>query len=332
MLKFILNRIVVAIPTLIMVSIVSFVIIQLPPGDYLTSYVAQLREQGDVLDEAELRALEERYGLGQPIYVQYWKWISGILFEGDFGYSLEWRVPVSSLIGQRILLTFVLSLSTMLFTWSLAIPIGILSATRQYSLIDYLSTFFGFIGLGVPNFMLALVLMWVSFAYFDTSVGGLFSPEYLDAPWSFAKIWDMFKHLWIPMIVLGTSGTAALIRTLRANLLDELHKPYVTTARAKGLLERKLVWKYPVRVALNPFVSTVGWQLPNLISGTTITAVVLSLPTTGPLLLRALTSQDMYLAGSFLLVLSTLTIIGTLLSDLLLAVVDPRIRFEGSER
>ena len=332
MLKYIVNRVTLAIPTLVMVSIVSFIIIQLPPGDYLTSYVAQLREQGDVVDEVELRQLEERYGLGQPIYVQYWKWISGILFELDFGYSLEWRVPVKSLLGQRILLTFVLSLSTMLFTWTLAIPVGVLSATKQYSLIDYVSTFFGFLGLGVPNFMLALVLMWISFAYLDTSVGGLFSPEFVEAPWTWARVWDMLKHLWIPIIVLGTSGTAGLIRTMRANLLDELHKPYVTTARAKGLTEAKLVRKYPLRVALNPFISTVGYQLPALISGTTITAVVLSLPTTGPLLLRSLTSQDMYLAGSFLLILSTLTVIGTLLSDLLLAWVDPRIRLGGRAR
>jgi len=325
MLKYVFNRSLIAIPTLIAVSIVSFVIIQLPPGDYLTSYVATLREQGDTVDEGELQQLEERYGLGKPIYVQYWKWISGIL-QGDFGVSLEWRMPVSYLIGQRLLLTFVVSLSTLLFTWVLAIPIGILSATRQYSIIDYLATFFGFLGLGIPNFMLALVLMWVSFAYFNTSVGGLFSPEFVDAPWNWARIWDMTKHLWIPIIVLGTSGTASLIRIMRANLLDELRKPYVTTARAKGLTERRTVWKYPVRVALNPFVSTVGWSLPTLVSGTTITAVVLSLPTTGPLLLRALISQDMYLAGSFLLMLSVLTVVGTLISDILLAWVDPRIR------
>jgi peptide/nickel transport system permease protein len=325
MLKYILNRIVIAIPTLILVTIVSFVIIQLPPGDYLTSYVASLRDQGDVIDETELQQLEERYGLGQPIYVQYWKWMSGI-FQGDFGVSLEWRIPVAELIGQRLLLTFVISLTTLLFTWTLAIPVGVLSATRQYSIVDYAATFFGFLGLGVPNFMLALVLMWIAFAYFDSSVGGLFSPEYLDAPWSPAKVWDMIKHLWIPIIVLGTSGTAGLIRIMRANLLDELRRPYVTTARAKGVTERTAVWKYPVRVALNPFISTVGWSLPALVSGTTITAVVLSLPTTGPLLLRALISQDMYLAGSFLLMLSVLTIVGTLLSDILLALVDPRIR------
>lgn len=331
MLRFIFKRSLMAIPTLIAISIVSFIVIQLPPGDYLTSYVARLREQGDAVDDAELKQLEERYGLGQPIYVQYLKWMRGIS-RGDFGQSMEWRVPVSQLLGQRILLTFVLSLSTMLFTWTLAIPIGVLSATRQYSVIDYLATFFGFLGLGVPDFMLALVLMWIAFAYLGKSVGGLFSPEFVEAPWSWARVWDLIEHLWIPIIILGTSGTAGLIRTMRANLLDELHRPYVTTARAKGLDERKVVWKYPVRVALNPFVSTVGWALPGLISGATIVSVVLNLPTTGPLLLRALTSQDMYLAGSFLLILSSLTVIGTLLSDILLAWVDPRIRFEGRGR
>jgi len=327
MLKYILNRAVIAIPTLIAVSIVSFIVILLPPGDYLTSYVATLRAQGDTISESELLALQQRYGLGQPVYIQYLKWMGGIL-HGDFGVSLEWRMPVGQLIGQRLLLTFVISLTTLLFTWTLAIPIGILSATRQYSLLDYTASFFGFVGLGIPNFMLALVLMWVAYAYFGASVGGLFSPEYLDAPWSLAKLWDMLRHLWIPVVVLGTSGTAGLIRIMRANLLDELRKPYVTAARAKGLAERRTVWKYPVRVALNPFVSTVGWSLPTLISGSTITAVVLSLPTTGPLLLRALISQDMYLAGSFLLTLSFLTVVGTLISDILLAWVDPRIRLE----
>lgn len=331
MLKYIFRRTLVAIPSLIAISIFSFIIIQLPPGDYLTSYVTGLRATGDIVDEQEIQVLTERYGLGKPIYVQYWRWITGVL-HGDFGYSMEWRLPVSQLIGQRLLLTFILSLTTILFTWSLALPIGVFSATHQYSLVDYVATFFGFLGLGVPNFMLALVLMWISFAYFGNSVGGLFSPEFVEAPWSLARIWDLGKHLWIPIFVLGTGGTAGLIRTMRANLLDELRKPYVTTARAKGLAERRLVRKYPVRVALNPFVSTVGYSLPALISGTTITAVVLSLPTTGPLLLRALTSQDMYLAGSFLLALSALTVIGTLISDILLAWVDPRIRFGGRDR
>lgn len=331
MLQYIIRRILIAIPTLIAISIISFVVIQLPPGDYLTSYIANLRASGDTLDAEELRILAERYGLGQPIYVQYLRWMRGVL-HGDFGYSLEWRVPVSQIIGERLLLTFVLSLSTILFTWTLAIPIGVLSATRQYSVADYVATFFGFIGLGVPDFLLALVLMWVAYAYFGQSVGGLFSPEFIDAPWSWARVWDMIKHLWIPMLILGTQGTAGLIRTMRANLLDELHKPYVITARAKGLPERKVIWKYPVRVALNPFISTVGWSLPALVSGATIVSVVLSLPTTGPLLLRALTSQDMYLAGGFLMMLSVLTVIGTLLSDILLAWSDPRIRFEERAR
>ena len=330
MLKYILRRTLVAIPSLIAISVFSFIIIQLPPGDFLTSYMISLRATGDQVDDQEIEWLTERYGLGKPVHVQYWRWITGVL-RGDFGQSMEWEMPVSQLIGQRLLLTFIISLTTILFTWSLALPIGVFSATHQYSLVDYVVTFFGFLGLGVPNFMLALVLMWISFAYFGASVGGLFSPEFVEAPWNWARIWDLAKHLWIPIVVLGTGGTAGLIRTMRANLLDELRKPYVSTARAKGLTERKLVRKYPVRVALNPFISTVGYSLPALISGTTITAVVLGLPTTGPLLLRALTSQDMYLAGSFLLALSALTVIGTLISDILLAWVDPRIRFGGRD-
>ena len=326
MLQYVLRRILIIIPTLIVITMISFIIIELPPGDYLTQYVATLKAQGDMVSEQQVARLEERYGLDQPIYVRYWKWIWGVL-HGDFGYSMEWQAPVSELIGERLALTFVVSLSTLIFSWMISFPVGVLSATRQYSVFDYAATFFGFLGLGIPNFLLALVLMYVSFAYFGASVGGLFSDEYVSAPWSVARVVDMLKHLWIPLIVLGTSGTARLIRIMRANLLDELHKPYVRTARAKGLKERKVIWKYPVRVALNPFISTVGWTLPTLVSGTTITAIVLSLPTTGPLLVRALTSQDMYMAGSFLLMLSTLTVIGTLLSDILLAWADPRIRY-----
>jgi peptide/nickel transport system permease protein len=315
------------IPTLFAISIVSFVIIQLPPGDYLTSLVATMASTGETVDRAQLVALEQRYGLGQPIYVQYWKWISGILLRGDFGQSFEWNQPVSSLIWGRLALTFVLSLSTLLLTWFIAFPIGIYSAVRQYSVGDYISTIIGYVGLAIPNFLLALVLMYIAFKYFNQSVGGLFSPEYVDAPWTLAKVWDMFKHLWIPVIIIGTAGTAGLIRIMRANLLDELHKPYVVTARAKGLSETKLLLKYPVRVALNPFVSTLGWTLPVLVSGAAIVSIVLSLPTAGPLLLRALMSQDMYLAGSFIMLLSTLTVIGTLISDILLAWLDPRIRY-----
>lgn len=327
MLQFILRRVLYMIPTLFAISIVSFIIIQLPPGDYLTSLVATMAATGETVDRAQLVALEQRYGLGQPIYVQYWKWISGILLRGDFGQSFEWNQPVSALIWGRLALTFVLSLSTLLLTWFIAFPIGIYSAVRQYSVGDYVSTIIGYIGLAIPNFLLALVLMYIAFKYFNQSVGGLFSPEYVDAPWTLAKVWDMLKHLWIPTIIIGTAGTAGLIRIMRANLLDELHKPYVVTARAKGLSETKLLLKYPVRMALNPFVSTLGWTLPALVSGAAIVSIVLSLPTAGPLLLRALMSQDMYLAGSFIMLLSTLTVIGTLISDILLAWLDPRIRY-----
>jgi peptide/nickel transport system permease protein len=327
MLQYMIRRVFYMIPTLIVISVVSFAIIQLPPGDYLTAMVAQLKAQGEYIDDSELVALQARYGLGQPIYVQYLKWISGILLRGDFGHSFQWNKPVSALIWQRLALTVALSVSTLLFTWVVAFPIGIFSAVRQYSLPDYVVTFFGFIGLATPNFLLALVLMWVSFKYLNQSVGGLFSPEYVESPWTIGKIVDLVKHMWIPMIILGTSGTASLIRTMRANMLDEINQPYVTTARSKGLTERKLLMKYPVRVSLIPFVSTVGWVLPSLISGSTIVSVVLSLQTTGPLLYRALTSQDMYLAGSFILMLSVLTVIGTLLSDILLAWLDPRIRY-----
>jgi len=259
--------------------------------------------------------------------VQYWRWATGML-RGDFGQSFEWNRPVSTLIWGRLALTFVVSLFTLVFTWIVAIPIGIYSATHQYSFGDYFFTFLAFIGVAIPNFLLALVLMWVSFSYFGQSVGGLFAAEYIDAPWSWAKFTDMLTRIWIPVVVIGTAGTAGLMRTLRANLLDELSKPYVETARAKGVSERRLLYKYPVRVALIPFISTVGWMLPVLISGETITAVVLNLPTTGPLLLRALQSQDMYLAGSFIMLLSVLTVIGTLISDILLAWLDPTIRYE----
>lgn len=328
MLGFIVRRILYAIPTFLAVSIVAFIIIQLPPGDYLTTLVASMASQGESVDPAALEALRNRYGLGEPIWVQYFKWMSNIFLRGDFGQSFEWNQPVTSLIWNRLMLSFTLSLSTLLFVWAVALPVGIYSAVRQYSLGDYTFTFLGFIGLAIPNFLLALVLMYIGFKFFGQSVGGLFSPEYQEAPWSWAKFLDMLGRLWIPIVIIGTAGTASLIRIMRANLLDELRKPYVVTARAKGLPEHQVIMRYPVRVALNPFVSTIGWVLPALISGEAITAIVLSLPTTGPLLLRSLMSQDMYLAGSFILMLSTLTIIGTLLSDVLLALLDPRIRLE----
>ncbi len=324
--RFIGQRLLLMVPTLLLVSVVSFVIIQLPPGDYLTTYAANLEASGDLVDAATLEALKAQYGLGDPFHVQYLKWISGFP-RGDFGHSFEQRRPVGELLGDRLLLTVMISLSTLLFTWVVAIPVGIYSATAQYSLSDYAVTFLGFVGLATPNFLLALILMFVGYRYFDISVGGLFSMEFIDAPWSLARVLDLVSHLWIPIIVVGTAGTAGLIRVMRANLLDELRKQYVITARSRGLAEPRLLFKYPVRLALNPIVSSVGWLLPELISGATITAVVLSLPTTGPLLLRALLSQDMYLAGTFVMFLAALTVIGTLFSDILLAIVDPRIRF-----
>jgi peptide/nickel transport system permease protein len=326
---FILRRILYMIPTLAAVSILSFAIIQLPPGDFLTSYAAQLRQEGDMVDQDELDALAQRYGLGQPVYVQYGKWISGVLLRGDWGQSFEWQKPVKELIWERLGLTMLLSLSALLVSWFIAIPIGVYSATNQYSLLDYLMTTFSFVGLGTPGFLLALIILFIAQDRFGLNVGGLFSDEYILAPWGLAKFWDMLKHIWVPMLILAINGTAGGIRITRANLLDELNKPYVETARAKGVKEGTLIWKYPVRVALNPFFSTVGWSLASLVSGATLIAIVLSLQTTGPMLLRALTSQDMYLAGSFLFLLSTLTVIGTLISDILLALVDPRIRLES---
>ncbi len=329
MFSYILRRIMLMIPTLFVISIIAFVIIQLPPGDFLTSYVAQLRTQGERIQEDEIMALQQRYGLGQPIYVQYFKWITGILLRGDWGQSMEWQKPVKELIWERIGLTMLLSSMTIVFSWLVSIPVGVYSATHQYSLLDYLMTFVSFVGLGTPGFLVALVVMWLAMSLFGLNVGGLFSEEYILAPWSWAKFVDMLKHIWIPLLILALGSTASGIRTTRANLLDELNKPYVETARAKGLVERKVIWKYPVRVALNPFFSTVGWSLATLVSGETLVSLVLSLQTTGPLLLRALMSQDMYLAGSFILLLSTMTVIGTLISDILLAWADPRIRLEG---
>lgn len=324
---YIARRLIYMIPTLLVISIISFILIQLPPGDYLTAYMAQLAQSGDAVDKAVIAALRQQYGLDKPMYVQYFKWIWGVL-HGDFGFSFEWNQPVRTLIGERLALTMVVSLASLLFAWIVALPIGIYSAVRQYSVFDYIFTFGGFLGLATPNFMLALILMYTANKYLGTSVGGLFSSEYLNAPWSLAKFLDLLEHLWIPMIIVGTAGTAGLIRITRANLLDELRRPYVETARAKGLKESFLILKYPVRVALNPFISTIGFVLPQIISGATITSVVLSLPTTGPLLLRALLSQDMYLAGSFVLILASLTVVGVLLSDILLAWIDPRIRYD----
>ena len=324
--QYILHRLLLVIPTLLVISIISFVIIQLPPGDFLSSYIASLEASGQVVDAAQIEALRAQYGLGDPIFVQYWKWLTGVL-QGNFGYSFQWQRPVSELLGERLLLTVALSCTSLLLIWGISFPIGIYSAVRQYSVGDYVFTLLSFIGLGVPNFLLALVLMWFAYSHFGTAIGGLFSNEYAEAPWSLDKVLDLLEHLWIPALVLAIGGIAGLIRIMRANLLDELHKQYVVTARAKGMGESRLTLKYPVRVALNPFVSTIGWTLPGIVSGSIIVSVVLNLPTTGPLLLTALQSQDMYLAGAILLLLSILTVIGSLISDILLAWLDPRIRF-----
>ena len=331
MLNLILRRLLWMFPTILVISLISFTIIQLPPGDYLTSYIAALGETGETVDEAQAAALRARYSLDEPFHVQYFRWVAG-MFRGDLGMSFEWNRPVTELIGERLLLTTIISIVTLLVTWAIAVPIGIYSAVRQYSLPDYAFTFMGFIGLATPNFLLALVFMYIGYSVFGVSAGGLFSPVYQNAPWSLGKFMDLLGHLWIPVIVIGTSGTAGLIRVMRGNLLDELRKQYVMTARAKGVAYWRLLLKYPVRVALNPLVSTIGWVLPSIVSGATITAVVLGLPTTGPLLLRALMNQDMYLAGSMIMILSTLTVIGTLISDVLLLWLDPRIRYEARGR
>lgn len=326
MLSLIVNRILWAIPTLIFVSFISFVIIQLPPGDYVTAYVAQLRHSGEYVTAAQEALMREEFGLNDPMLVQYWRWISAIIMHGDFGRSLEWNMDVKDMVWDRLALTLAISTLSMLFTWAIAIPIGVYSATRQYSFFDYIFTVFGFIGKGIPEFMLALMLMWLGYVYFNMDVGGLFSRQYETAPWSWGKVVDLLEHLWVPVVVLAFGSTAGLIRVMRANMLDELGKPYVETAYAQGFTERTVVWRYPVRIALNPLISTVGWALPALFSGDIIAAVVLNLPTTGPLLLKALQMQDMYLAGSFILILSVFTVVGTVLSDILLAVSDPRIR------
>lgn len=323
---FLARRLVLLFFTVIAITVVSFVIITLPPGDFVDRIALEAEQNGDPLTpevEADLRRF---YGLDDSLYVQYRKWMEGMILRGDFGFSFGWDLPVADVIGQRIGLTALLSVLTLMFIWVVAIPIGIYSAVRQYSLGDYVFTFIGFIGLAIPNFLFALVLLYVSFKYFGQSVGGLFSPEFINAPWSLARVGDLISHLWIPLIVLGTAGTASVIRTIRANLLDELHKPYVLTARAKGLSERRLTLKYPVRHSLNPFVSGLNDIFVNIVSGETVVAVVLGLQTVGPLLLTALKAEDMYLAATLIMFLSFLAVLGTLFSDLLLMVLDPRLR------
>jgi len=327
MLAYIGRRFVLAIFTVWAISVLAFVIIQLPPGDYVSSYIAQMASMGSVVSDEEAQALRIQYGLGQPIYVQYLKWMK-LVVVGDFGMSMEWKRPVTEVIGARLWMTVLISVSALILTWILALPIGIYSAVRQYSVGDYLATFIGFIGLAVPNFLLALVILYFGFVLFNAHIGGLFSPELQDAEWSAAKVWDLAKHLPIPALILGLAGTAQQIRIMRANLLDELRKPYVVTARSKGLPETRVILKYPVRVALNPFASTIGYTLPYIVSGSIIVSLVLGLPTVGPLLLKALIAQDMFLAGTIVLLLGVMTVIGTLISDILLVWIDPRIRLE----
>ena len=318
-----------ALITVWAISLITFAIIQLPPGDYVTAYIAQLETQGDIVSEDEAINLRAEYGLESPFPVQYYKWMRQAL-KGNFGVAMEYRRPVSEVIGDRLLLTAALTFTSIIFTWILAIPIGIYSAVKQYSIGDYTFTFIGFVGLGVPNFLLALVVLYAGFVWFGANVGGLFSPEMVDAPYSVAKVLDLLNHLWMPSLILAIAGTAQLIRVLRANLLDELQKPYVVTARAKGLSEWRVVLKYPFRVAMNPLISTIGYLLPLIVSGSIIVSVVMSLPTVGPLLLKALIAQDMFLAGTIILMIGLMTVVGTFISDLLLAWVDPRIRLEST--
>ncbi len=332
MLNYILRRFAAGLLTIWAASVISFIVIQLPPGDFVTAYIASLQSTGTVLSVEEADALRQQYGLDRPLYVQYAKWM-GLMLEGNFGMAMEYNRPVREVIGDRMTLTVIVSLAAVIFIWALALPIGIYSAVRQYSIGDYVFTFIGFIGIAIPNFMLALVVLYVSFKYFNAeSIGGLFSADMRMAPWGWAKIWDLMKHLPLPAIILGLAGMAEVVRIMRANLLDELRKPYVVTARAKGLAETRVILKYPVRAALNPFASTIGYLFPFIVSGSIIVSLVLSLPTVGPLLFRALIAQDLFLAGTILLLLAVLTVIGTFVSDLILMWIDPRIRLgmEGS--
>jgi len=312
---------------LIILSVVVFVIIQLPPGDYATSYIEQMRLQGTELGEEEIANFRALYGLNLPIHQQYLKWVSGLM-RGYLGRSFFWNKSINELLAERLPFTVLISFCTLILTYLVAVPIGIYSSTHQYSIFDYIFTVVGFIGVATPNFLFALIMLFVLYEVFGISAGGLFTAEYASAAWSWGKVKDLINHLWAPIIIIGTSGTAGLIRVMRATMLDELSKPYVETARAKGLPRTRLLLKYPVRVAINPILSTIGWSLPGIFSGSTIVAVVLALPTVGPILLQALRGEDFYVAGSILMILGTLTIIGTFISDLLLAWADPRVRFD----
>lgn len=328
MLLYIAKRVLYMIPTLILISILVFTLIELPPGDFFETYVNELLAAGETVDPKHIEFLRQEYGFDQPLWKRYIQWASGMLV-GDFGYSFEYELPVRDVIGDRLLFTIIVTFFTIIFTWLVAFPIGIYSATHQYSWGDYGLTFVGLLGLATPNFLLALIMMYLANTWFGTSIGGLVDQEYIDKPLSWGKFLSVLEHLWIPVIVIGTSGTAAMIRRVRANLLDELRKPYVTTARAKGVPEFRGLIKYPFRMSLNFFIADIGSILPQVISGAEVVAIVLSLQTTGPLLIQALQSQDMYLAGSFLMLLGFLTVVGVLLSDIALAFLDPRIRLQG---
>lgn len=327
MAQYIIKRLLLLPLLLFIFSVIAFALIQAPPGDFITSYIAELAASGSQMEQAQIDALRAQYGLDQPMYIQYLKWMGNIL-QGNLGVSLDWQKSNAELISERLVLTLLLGAFTFIITWAVAIPIGIYSATRQYSFFDYFFTVFNYMGVATPTFMTALIIMWIAFKYFGASVTGLFSPEYIAAPWSWGRAIDLLKHLWLPALILALDGTARLARIMRANLLDELKKPYMEMARAKGMSEWRLVMKYPVRLAFNPLVSTIGWYLPLLFSGSLIVATVMNLPTIGPMLLRALIVQDMFLAGIIILIYCMLAIIGTLVSDILLAWLDPRIRFE----
>ena len=331
MLNYLARRVLTMMLTMLAISALVFVIIQLPPGDYLTTYIAELESQGEMVDPDKIKFLRQQYGLDKPMIEQYFVWVSGLV-QGDLGYSFEFSLPVSEVVGDRLWLSMVLNFATIIFIYVVSFPIGVYSATHQYSWGDHGLTLIGFLGLATPNFLLALVLLYMANVLFGTSIGGLMDPEFLDQPWTIDKALSVLEHLWVPVVVIGTSGTAGMIRRLRANLLDELQKQYVVTARAKGLSRGKLLVKYPLRMALNPFIADIGSMLPQVVSGSVIVSAVMSLPTTGPMLLGALQSQDMYLAGSFLMFLAALTVVGMFLSDILLTVLDPRIRLEGGTK
>lgn len=326
--NYLLRRLLTMVLTVWIISILVFIVIQLPPGDFASNMVSRMVSQtGADADPAVIQQMRRMYGIDESVPVQYLRWIQNVVTRGRFGYSFLYNRDAIDIIRARLPLTLAISLSSFMLIWIISLPAGIYSAVKKYTVGDYVVNFFGFIGLATPNFLLALFFLFVAYRYFGVAAVGLFSEEYMGAPWSFAKLLDLLRHMIIPVLIIGTAGTAGLIRTVRANLLDELNKPYVDTARAKGLKENKLLWKYPVRHALNPFISTLGWALPALISGEVIVSIVLNLPTSGPILFNALANQDMYLAAGFLLLLSALTVVGTFVSDILLAIIDPRIRF-----